>query len=187
MVLQLLGEKCIEKLIEFTESENQNLRYNSAIALGLLKDKRSIPILREIVKNRCEYHYLDCRRSNQMRSVIGIYLLGKFGDKDIIFELADILNIAEYEKKMYHTYIEPNYKLSIVEGLNSVYYQHFSFACEALLDIAASCPDKRIQIKEILIDAISDKSYITRITNQKEGEIYYNLARGIEKRIKNRA
>lgn len=182
---RIMGEKCRERLMEFTQSENINLRYNSAIALGLLRDEQSIPILREIVKNRCEYHYLDCRRSNQLRSVIAIYLLGRFGDMGIIDELSDILKPEEYSEKMYHTYKEPDYKLSIVEGLNSVYYQHFSFSCEALLDIAKMHPEKRDAINKILSDAVKDKSYIARITSHQEG-IYFKLAEDIIKRIKNR-
>lgn len=182
---RILGEKITDNLIEWLESSNENLRFNAAIALGLTGVKNSLPVLREIVRKRSAYHFLDCRRSNQMRSVAAICLLGDFANTDIIDELENILQPEEYHKKMYHTYLAPDYKFSIVEGLNSVYYQHFSFAVSALINIAKHNPDKKERIYNILNTEIEDESFISRITNQKSGGIYYKLAEDIAEKIRN--
>ena len=181
---KILGDKITDNLIEWLESSNENLRFNSAIALGLTGNRISLPVLREIVRKRSAYHFLDCRRSNQMRSVAAICLLGDFADTDIIDELESILQPKEYSKKMYHTYLAPDYKLSITEGLNSVYYQHFSFAVSALINIAKYNPGEKERIHNILNTAIENGSFISRITNQESGGIYYKLAEDIAEKIR---
>ncbi|MBR4888150.1 MAG: FAD-dependent oxidoreductase, partial [Clostridia bacterium] len=126
------GEKMKEPLAALLADGTVAQRGAAAIALGLLGDDRCIPALRELVKNRSEYHYLDSRRSNQMPSVIAICLLGRFKDAEIVPELLSILQPEEFEKPMYHVYLTPYYKLSIIKELNSVYFQHYSFAVVAL-------------------------------------------------------
>lgn len=180
---KLGAENIADKLNQLLESENTNVRFNAAIILGLLEDTRAINMLREIVQNRCEYHYLDCRRSNQMRSVIAICLLGRFGDTGILNELYQILEPDEFDKKMYHTYIETNYKFSIVPNLNSVYYQHFSFTVAALVEIAKKHPSYASEIKKALLSAVTDESYIKRMTNDPVGSSYYVMAKDIKKFI----
>ena len=85
---------------------------------------------------------------------------------------------------MYHTYLAPDYKLSITEGLNSVYYQHFSFAVSALINIAKYNPGEKERIHNILNTAIENGSFISRITNQESGGIYYKLAEDIAEKIR---
>lgn len=181
---KLLGaEKVADKLADLLNSDNENLRLNAAITLGFLEDKRSIDTLRETIKNRSAYHFLDCRRSNQMRSVIAICLLGRFCDTKILGELYDILKPEEYGKKMYHTFLAPNYKLSIVENLNSVYYQHFSFTVVTLLQIAKKHTKFREEIHQKLIESVKDGSYLKKMTNAPVGSSFYMIAENIAKYI----
>lgn len=147
-----------------SQVQDAELRLNAAVALGNLGDDICLPVLREIVCNRSEYHYLDCRRSNQMRSVIAIYLCGRFGDAEIVPELLEILKPQEYGRRMYHVYTKPSYQLSITENFNSVYYQHLSFAIVALATIARKHPAIQNRIAAALQEAVRTDDYIGRIT-----------------------
>lgn len=158
-------------------------RHTAAIALGLLEDPRSIPVLREMVRGRSEYHFQDCRRSNQMPSVIAICLLGRWGDTEIVPELYEILKPEEFNKPMYHVYLKPDYKLSIVRGLNSVYYQHYSFTVAALSAIAGKHPSLKAEIGAKLHEAVDDGAYVARITDDPEGSSHDRIARYIREYV----
>jgi hypothetical protein len=173
----LLGkEKVGDVLYGWTRSEDEMLRYNAAIALGLVHDERGLLLLREIIQNRKPFYYMGCRRSNQMRSVIAISLCGQMGDAGIVGELIAILQPQEYEKPMYHQYLEPNYPLSIVKEQNSVYYQHFSNAVAALVKIGLAHPERKDEIAKALHQALDDGSYIRRMTKEPEDTAYYQAA-----------
>jgi HEAT repeat protein len=156
----------------------------AAIALGLLGDDRCIPALRELVKNRSEYHYLDSRRSNQMPSVIAICLLGRFKDAEIVPELLSILQPEEFEKPMYHVYLTPYYKLSIIKELNSVYYQHYSFAVAALAAIAKAHPTLHDDIFAAMEEATASDDYIRRMTDDPPGSSIDLVARHLRRWIR---
>ncbi|MBC8542247.1 FAD-dependent oxidoreductase [Bianquea renquensis] len=161
------------------ETEDTELRYNAAIALGVLGDRRSLPVLRELVKGRKAYFYEDCRRSNQLRSVIAICLCGRFGDPEIVPELTAILSPEEYERPMYHQYLAPDYKYSITDHLNMVYYQHFSFALAALAQIADQNPDLRGPLSETVKSALADGRYRRRMTADPPDSSYDLIVRAL--------
>lgn len=173
----LLGKNVIgDQVFEMTKSGDEMLRYNAAIALGLMEDERALPILHEIIRNRRPFYFMDCRRSNQMRSVIAICLCGNMKDKGIAEELIRILRPEEFENPIYHELLEPRYELSIVKEQNSVYYQHFSHAVAALVKIAEAHEDCREPIKAALHAALDDETYIRRITQEPEHNAYYQAA-----------
>lgn len=174
---RLLGKgRMSDAVYEMTKTEDEMLRYNAGIALGLMQDERALPILREIIVNRRPFYYMDCRRSNQMRSVIAIALCGQVGDVEIKDELLAILKPEEFEKPMYHELLEPRYELSIVKEQNSVYFQHFSHAAAALVRIAEKHEECREEIKAALHAALDDDAYIRRITQEPEYNAYYQAA-----------
>ena len=130
-------------------ADNLMLKYNCAIALGIIKDKRALPVLREIVKNRSSFFFKDCRRTNQLRSVIAICLLGRFRDIKSIDILSEIVfEKEEYNKLLYHEIKEPLYVFSNVPGFNAVYFQHFTHAVYSLVKIAESHPEIKDDIFE---------------------------------------
>lgn len=133
---RLLGkEKTKEYLKEKLFSANEMLRKNAAIALGLTDNEICLPILRDMVRNRTDDFLDDCRRSNQMQSLIAISLCGRFADKEIAQELCSILEPEEYEKEMYHSHLENNYRLSTYRDFNMIYFQFLSFALFSLKEI----------------------------------------------------
>lgn len=174
---RLLGREVIgDQVYEMTKSDDEMLRYNAAIALGVMEDERALPILHEIIRHRKPFYFRDCRRSNQMRSVIAICLCGNMKDKGVVEELLGILLPEEFENPIYHQLLEPRYEFSIVKEQNSVYYQHFSHAVAALVKIAQAHEDCREPIKAALHAALDDESYIRRITQEPEHNAYYQAA-----------
>lgn len=151
------------------ESDNQKVKAAAAITLGLLGDRRGIEVLRHLVRNRCAYHYLDCRRSNQMPSVMAICLLGRFGDREIVPELLQILKPEEFEKEMYHVVLQPFYKYSVIKELSGIYYRHYSFAVVALASIAEMHRDLYEEIFDAMERATESDEYIRRMTDAPAG------------------
>lgn len=174
---RLLGKVTVgDALYAMSKSEDEMLRYNAGIALGIVKDRRALPILREIIEKRRTFYFMDCRRSNQMRSVIAICLCGQMADTGAVEELLTIIRPEEFEKPMYHELLEPRYELTIVKEQNSVYFQHFSHAVAALVKIAKAHGEYRERIKNALHDALDDGAYIRRITGEPEYNAYYRAA-----------
>lgn len=184
---RLLG-KCglSDSVYEMSKSEDEMLRLNAGIALGLMHDERALPVLHEIIRNRRPFYFMDCRRSNQMRSVIAICLCGQMGDKGIKEELFDIIKPEEFGKPIYHQLLDPRYELSIVKEQNSVYFQHFSHAVAALVKIAEHNPECAEEIIEALHEALDDDTYIRRITEEPEYNAYYQAARNCRRFFENR-
>lgn len=184
---RLLGKEVIgDAVYEMTKSGDEMLRYNAGIALGVMHDERALPILHEIIINRRPFYFMDCRRSNQMRSVIAICLCGQMGDPGILDELLSMLKPEEFDKLMYHELLEPRYELSIVKEQNSVYFQHFSHAVAALVKIAEAHEEYRETISKALHEALDDGAYIQRITQEPEYNAYYQAAANCRRFVVNR-
>ena len=106
-------------------------RYNCAITLGLLGDKRAVPVLTEIVEKRDAFFFAACRRSNQFRTAVAICLLGRIGNADTAALLESLLDEAEYENPMYHT-LKPDYLYYARSDRNFVYYAVITHTLVAL-------------------------------------------------------
>ena len=109
-------------------------RYNYAIALGILGDKRALDTLREIVINRDCFFYKDNRRTNQFRSAIAVCLLGRLGDENDLTLLSEILSDTEYDKDMYHT-LSVDYLYHPEPDRNIVYFALITHTCMAIYKI----------------------------------------------------
>lgn len=157
----LLGwEKTAEYLENELKSGNPMLRKNAAIALGITGNGICLPVLREMVKNRTDDFLDDCRRTNQMQSVISVSLCGRFADNEITEELCRILDLNEYEKEMYHTHLEDNYRLSTHRDFNSIYFQYLSFALYSLGEICKKHSEMRMPVTESVKRFIGNKEII---------------------------
>ncbi len=173
----LMGkEKLGDTVYALMDTDDTMLRFNAAIALGIMHDERALSVLHEIIENRGPFYYMDCRRSNQMRSVIAECLCGQMGDAGAVDALLPILEEAEYDKEMYHILLTPDYKRTITKEQNSVYFQHFSHAVAALTKIALKHPERREEIRAKLHAALDDGAYIRRITDTPEWNAFYKAA-----------
>lgn len=106
-------------------------RYNCAVTLGLLRDRRAIPTLIEIVRKRDAFFFTACRRSNPFRTAIAVCLLGRLGDRAVAPILEALLAEDEYEHPMYHT-LKPDYFYYPKDDRNFVYFEVISHTLIAL-------------------------------------------------------
>ncbi len=176
-------EKLGDTVYEMTKTDDEMLRLNAGIALGMMHDERALPILHEIILDRKTFYFMDCRRSNQMRSVIAICLCGQMRDESAVDELLPILRPEEFEKPMYHELLTPDYKRTITKELNSVYFQHMSHAVVALTKIALAHSERREEIKTALHAALDDEAYIRRMTDTPEWNAFHIAAKNCQKYV----
>jgi len=133
------GEALAKRLVSALEDNGEFLRYNAAIALGIMGRKEGLEVLRELVRNRSCFYFKDCRRSNQFRSCIAICLLGRLGDASDIELLRPIVfDDGEFERELYHT-LKPAYIFCSLENCNYVLFQHFTHAAMAICKLSKSC------------------------------------------------
>ncbi|RAU95714.1 FAD-dependent oxidoreductase [Paenibacillus sp. YN15] len=181
---KLLGEAIVPQLKAWIASEDRMLRFASAISLGLIGEAAAAPVLREIVRERDAFYYKDCRRTNQFRSVIAIYVLGKLGDRDSLPLLRDILcDEAEYQKPLYHEIKEPSYKLNTSKNFNELYYQIISHAAVALIRLAKAHPDLADGIKEMLLQAFKDDRHLLNVTTLPKLTFEYETVENIKSQV----
>jgi hypothetical protein len=160
-----LGENIRPYLLKWMKDKDDMLRYNSAIALGLIGDKAGLDLLREIVVNRDSFYYKDCRRTNQLRTAIAIYLLGRLGDQQSIPILREILcNPEEYKKPLYHEITELSYKFNENKNFNEVYFQVISQAATSMIRIMERHPERKEEIAQIIKKAFQDDRHINNTT-----------------------
>ncbi|MFS0725901.1 FAD-dependent oxidoreductase [Paenibacillus sp. 1P07SE] len=162
---KLLGSRIAPELRAWLSESDEMLRYGAAIALGITGDAAAAPVLRDIVRRRDALYFKDCRRTNQFRSAIAIYLLGKLADRDSVQLLTDILcDEREIEKGLYHEITEPSYKLNSSKNFNELYFQLISHAAMAMVRIARAHPELAAAIKERLLAAFSDDRHLKNTT-----------------------
>lgn len=153
-------EKTEAFLTDELNSDNLMLRKNAAIALGITKNQKCLPVLREMVRSRTDDFLDDCRRTNQMQSIIAISLCGRFADTEITGELCKILDLREYKKEMYHTHLEDNYRLSTHSDFNDIYFQYLSFALYSLNEICKKHSEMKSEITESIKEFIGNKETV---------------------------
>lgn len=130
---------------EMLNTDDRLYKYNCAIALGLVEDKRALPVLRDIVQKRDCFFFTDNRRSNQFRSAIALCLMGRLGSSEDLPLLFDILSAEEIERPMYHT-LQPNYLYHTYDDRNFVYFFMLTHACMAIYKIYKRC---NLDIKQL--------------------------------------
>jgi hypothetical protein len=158
----------IEHLRSWTQcEENEMLKKHSAIALALLGDNSALPVIRDMVAQRDSFVLQDnvtCRRYNQMRGYIAIYLIGKLTDIESVDELIDIIcNPNEIKRPLYNdrNLVINDYR---IDGYKDIFAQFFTFSIMALLKIGEKHPILRTKIQASLLEALKDDLYIKIIT-----------------------
>ena len=165
-------------LKQWLQAEDEQLRKHSAFALALLGDHATLPELRSMMRERDSLVLQDCRKNNQMRGFMAIYLLGRLRDEGSIDELADLVrNPQEITKPVYG--VADTSDILRPKKFNEIYFQFFSHSIIALLKIYAAHPEQQERIREILRQSVGNDDYIHRITGQKPGTYHYSIAQNI--------
>ncbi len=147
---------------EMLNTDDKLYKYNCAIALGLVEDKRALPVLRDIVQNRDCFFFTDNRRSNQFRSTISLCLMGRLGASEDLPLLFDILSAEEIERPMYHT-LQPNYLYHSYNDRNFVYFLMLTHACMAIYKIYRRCNLDMKQLHDFFCDLFYDGTVMNRV------------------------
>ncbi|OUS75219.1 hypothetical protein B1748_18980 [Paenibacillus sp. MY03] len=177
---KLLGRSIAPHLIAWLTDRDVELRYGAAIALALTGDPAAAPVLREMVERRDALYFKDCRRTNQFRSVIAVYLLGRLADAASVPLLSRMLtDEEEYGRPLYHVIKEPSYKLNTCKEFNELYFQLMSHAAVALVRIAERHAEHEASIKSTLGEAFADERHIRRTTSLPEGTFEYDTMANI--------
>lgn len=171
---RLLGEKITHHLIGWLADPDPMLSNNSALALGLQGRKESLPVLHRIVQNRDSFYFKDCRRTNQLRTAMAIYLIGRCGDRSGISLLREILcDPEEYKKPLYSDIRELTYAFSLTKNFNEVYFQIVSQAALAVVRIMAKSPGQTSFGAAVLEEAFQTDRHIRNTTTMPEGTYEY--------------
>lgn len=166
-------------LREWLSDDDDYLRKHSAFALGLLGDEAALPELRGMLAERDAFQLKDCRKNNQMRGYMAIYLLGKLRDEGSIDELERLVCESEELNKPIYQGVDTS-DIFKPKKFNEIYFQFFSHAMMALLKIYGDRPGQRDRIGGILKRAVGHDAYISRITGQKPGTYHYSIAENMK-------
>lgn len=166
-------------LREWLGEDDNHLPKHSAFALALLGDEAALHELRGMLAERDAFQLKDCRKNNQMRGYMAIYLLGKLRDEASIDELERLVcNAEELNKPVYK--IVDSSDIFKPKKFNEIYFQFFSHAVMALLKIYEDRPEQRERIGGILRRAVGYETYIARITGQKPGTYHHSIAENMK-------
>lgn len=154
---------------EMLQVDDKLYRYNCAITLGLLEDKRALPLLREIVRERDCFFFTDNRRSNQFRSAIAACLLGRIGRECDLPLLFEILSAEEIERPMYHT-LKPNYLYHNFPDRNFVYFAMLTHACMAIYHIYRRFGLDMAQLHRFLCELFGDGRVLRHVMEGSTGK-----------------
>lgn len=128
-------EDMAQCLLGMLDGTDTLCRRNIALALGVMGDRRALPLLREVIENRDPFYFKDCRRSNQFRSVMAVCLLGRLGEVEDIPVLWQIVfDEKEFDREMYHA-LEPHRLYYGGKDRNFLYFDMFTHAAAALVKI----------------------------------------------------
>ena len=167
------NEALAQRLISALDDDGEFLKYNAAIALGIMGRKEGLGRLRELVENRSCFYFKDCRRSNQFRSAIAICLLGRLGEKEDIELLRPmVFDDKEFEREMYHT-LKPAYIVSNLENCNYVLFQHFTHAAMSLYRLSKKHGADMKDEFEKRFSGDSRRRIVSAVTSEPETGAFY--------------
>ncbi|CAG7614631.1 hypothetical protein PAESOLCIP111_01731 [Paenibacillus solanacearum] len=153
-----LGDRIRAELKQWLhQPDDAHLSRNSAIALALLEDRASLPLLRQMARERDSYVPRTSRKYNQVRGYTAIYLLGKLADTDIVPEL-----IALMRDRASFTNVSTD--AEFINSDEEYYFQYFTFSLAALLRIGDRHEDRRKAIAEAVADMIGQSDFSLTIT-----------------------
>jgi hypothetical protein len=160
------AKKVYESLLNATSFQE---KYNCAIALGIMNDIRALPTLRDIIVNRDDFRFNDCRRTNALRTSIAVCLLGRIGSQDDTQLLEQIVfDENEIKREMYKNLTYEN-----SEYYNSVYFDVFTHACMALIKLYKAHNKDIASLHSKLLKLYENDNIIKKVTSASSGNPHY--------------
>lgn len=169
---RILGDKIKPLLKSNLESDNENLRKHSALALAVMDDNSGAAVLREMVAKRDRTSLEDMRKHNKTRITMAACALGVLRDQESIDTLMEFISDKE-EYKFY----------PVVQDYVRDYYNALSNAVSALFSIIDAHPARRKEVEEFLEKEFSSLEYVRKITDLNEYSSQYIMAADIYKNI----
>lgn len=163
---KLMGARARDALRELLTSEDDTTRRHAALALAMTGDTGSVDILRSMVAERDGVMLKDCRKHNQQRGCMAIYLLGRLADAGVADTLIDIITDRhEPERPAYNVEFAMGTRYRI-DCFRNEYFQFMTNAVMALIRIGDAHAELRGMIAEAFHAAFDDGSYYDRITTR---------------------
>lgn len=174
-----LGEAAVPTLKVLLHSKNESTRKHAAFALATTGNRDCISVLQEMVIERDGCMLQDCRKHNNQRGCIAIYLLGRLEDAEITDALIEIItDKMEITRSAYHQPFSMQTRYAVPDFENE-YFQFVSNAVVALIRIADAHPNLRKKIAYGFEDAFGDDTYYHRFTTRdkrsSEGSMVTNI------------
>ncbi len=150
------------------------LRENAAIALGLLKDDRALPVLLEMAQSRNMRIPKSSIKYVQTAGVAAVYLLGRFNDERGIHILKEIIaDGGRFDRAAFKStelYFAPR----------DVSFQFVSNAVAALCEIAKRQSDKKEEIVRFITENIIKNNRFSAVITLKGNENTADMAEKIK-------
>ncbi len=151
-----------------TQTTDELLRKNSAIALGLQNDAFGVPVLREMARGRDAYVPRTSRKYNQSHGIAAIYLLGKLGDREIV---PDLLDILADRAAFTHSPLDGEF----IMDDEDFFAQYFTFSLMALMRITQAHPALRGPVVTQINQIVGAEDFSLSVTLKGSGELRHPL------------
>lgn len=165
-------------LFDGCSDEDQDYARVCAVTLGMLGDRRAVPGLRKIVRDRETNACYMCRRYLQPWAASAICLLGRLGDTQFVPELLELLSPKEYEREFYSK--EENVVCLENAKLNIIKYAMLSFALKAIIEMTEAGILPEGEIKTAVRTAVGDCEHIHSIAAGVENSTFNRIVCRLE-------
>jgi hypothetical protein len=168
-----LGAEINPRLREWvSQSQEEKLYKNSAIALALQNDMAALPILRQMIRNRDSYVPKTSRKYNQAHGHSAIYLIGKLADREIVPDLIELLDDRAAFKNLQGN-------AEFVSDDDDLYCQTVTLSLMALLRIGAEHADLRNHLLSGLKNIVYKDKFDLSVTLKGSKVIRHSLTEKI--------
>lgn len=175
-----MGETALPVLRQHLLSDDENLRKHAAFALASLGQTDANELLREMVRQRDSMMLRDCRKNNNIRSIMAVYWLGRLADRDIAEELIQLIcNPDEVNKPLYQQ-LAVNTPHYTIHDFKDNYFQMMSHSVMALIRIGDAHDDLRERIGQAFTAAFSSDDYYHRTTGKPKDSSEGNMVQTIK-------
>ena len=145
------GPVIAEELLSWTRSENTYLRQHAILGLGLVRDRRAIPMLHNLIQAHEHETSLQSYGKRLERRFAPFVLLGIFADSSSASILLDLLHTIKNEAVL------------------------VSYICVALCQIAEQNKDQREHIAQSIIDyLVTQRSHLLAMARNPEHPLEMN-------------